>query len=420
MTNLVNGMVAESLTAVSDWSNPMQYPFILAVYARRYANKVPMPKELISIFENASTQIDTCNNTADALVVAQWVYDQLQAIGDEPDQDQDQGDDHSGDQSGDQGDDQGDEQSGDGDGQSEGDGEDGAQDGSGRPTSDQNANGDTSPPTTDKSAQKPNGKAREVEPTCEVPTGKQGIGAYNKKELMVKPDYFMDQCCDHDLSANVSARLQYDVRKLFENTGHESFERNKRSGVLNRSSIASIAQGKTNVFKRHLAVGGIDSAVVIGLDLSWSMLDYNRFPNALKTANALMHVLTKAGVAVAIIGFSDNVSVLKPFEMNSFNGENVLRKTKLDNSTNDYLAIRYGHELLQSRGEARKVLFMLTDGEGAMSESQLQIESGNRVGITTVGIGIGVDISDTYKTNLLVKNADDLGNASFSKIKLVA
>jgi cobalamin biosynthesis protein CobT len=302
----------------------------------------------------------------------------------------------------------------------EGDGQDGAQDGSGRSTGDQNGEDDTNPPVTDKNAKQPDGKAREVEPTCEVPTGKQGLGAYNKKELLVKPDFFTNTSADHDLSANVSARLQYDVRKLFENTGHESFERNKRSGVLNRSSIASIAQGKTNVFKRHLAVGGIDSAVVIGIDLSWSMWDFDRFPNALKTANALMNVLTKSGVAVAVIGFSDNVSVLKPFGMNTTKGAEVLRQAKLDNSTNDYLAIRYGHELLQSRNEVRKVLFMLTDGDGAMYESKIQIESGARVGITTVGIGIGVDVSETYNVNVMVKSADELGSASFSKIKLIA
>ena len=133
-----------------------------------------------------------------------------------------------------------------------------------------------------------------------------------------------------------------------------------------------------------------------------------------------MNVLTKSGVAVAVIGFSDNVSVLKPFGMNTTKGAEVLRQAKLDNSTNDYLAIRYGHELLQSRNEVRKVLFMLTDGDGAMYESKIQIESGARVGITTVGIGIGVDVSETYNVNVMVKSADELGSASFSKIKLIA
>jgi cobalamin biosynthesis protein CobT len=133
-----------------------------------------------------------------------------------------------------------------------------------------------------------------------------------------------------------------------------------------------------------------------------------------------MNVLTKSGVAVCIIGFSDNVSVLKPFAMNTIKGADVLRQAKMDNSTNDYLAIRYGHELLQGRSEVRKVLFMLTDGDGAMDESKIQIKSGERVGITTVGVGIGVDVSNTYNVNILVKNADDLGNASFSKIKLIA
>lgn len=42
-TDLVNQIVEESIAQVKDWSDPRQYPFILAVHGRRYANKVPTP-----------------------------------------------------------------------------------------------------------------------------------------------------------------------------------------------------------------------------------------------------------------------------------------------------------------------------------------------------------------------------------------
>ena len=77
LTVLVNQMVAESLKSVSDWTDPAQYPYVLAIYGRRYANKVPLAAGLERIFDEASTRIDYCKNSKDTLAVAVWVYDQL-------------------------------------------------------------------------------------------------------------------------------------------------------------------------------------------------------------------------------------------------------------------------------------------------------------------------------------------------------
>ena len=89
-------------------------------------------------------------------------------------------------------------------------------------------------------------------------------------------------------------------------------------------------------------------------------------------------------------------------------------------STNDYFAVRVAHEMLYARPEARKVLFVLTDGEGHKYETRKQVQSGERLGVTTIGVGIQLKVEDVYANNVFVKESKDLGTASFKGIKLAA
>ena len=75
---LIDGMTTEGLAQVSDWSNPAQYPYVLAVYARPHATiKVPMAEGLAPIFEEATRRTHLCKSSRDTLAVAVWVYAQL-------------------------------------------------------------------------------------------------------------------------------------------------------------------------------------------------------------------------------------------------------------------------------------------------------------------------------------------------------
>ena len=81
LTALINGVVAESLTEVTDWSNPAQYPFVLAVYARRHATiKVPLAEGLQPIFAEASKRLNNATDSFDTLDIAVWVFNQLNQI----------------------------------------------------------------------------------------------------------------------------------------------------------------------------------------------------------------------------------------------------------------------------------------------------------------------------------------------------
>jgi hypothetical protein len=66
------------------------------------------------------------------------------------------------------------------------------------------------------------------------------------------------------------------------------------------------------------------------------------------------------------------------------------------------------------------VVFVLTDGYGHIEATRAQAISGENLGITTVGVGIGGDVSRVYTQSVVVENGGNLGDASFKQIKLAA
>jgi cobalamin biosynthesis protein CobT len=76
--------------------------------------------------------------------------------------------------------------------------------------------------------------------------------------------------------------------------------------------------------------------------------------------------------------------------------------------------------MLAQRPERRKIAFVITDGYGNPGAVRQQVASGKALGVTTIGIGIGTDVSSIYGQAVTVRNIADLGNASFKQIKLAA
>ena len=84
---LIDDMSTQALDHVQsdgskiDWSDPAQYPFVLAVYARPHATiKVPVAKGLKPIFDEAVKRTAQCNSSFDTLAVAVWVYERLNML----------------------------------------------------------------------------------------------------------------------------------------------------------------------------------------------------------------------------------------------------------------------------------------------------------------------------------------------------
>jgi cobalamin biosynthesis protein CobT len=454
---LAERMVSEALDAVTDWSNPQQYPFVLAMYLRDHAKtKVPLAVGLEPIFEQAKAMLIGCNNSYDTLKVAKWVFEQLKKNGKGKGQGQGQGQP------------QGEGQGQDGTGQ-DGTGQEGTQEGQGKGNKADKGQGQGQPtgkgdkPLEDGSKADGEGDnqgqgegqqqgqqqgegqgtdaegegkgagnakpvdedtiAVEVEPTNSAPEGKGGIGSYEKDSSLVDSDWQLRSTSRFDVKVNIPAKLRYTVKRLFENSGLEEFQRNRKSGSVNVHALTKLGFSD-RLFKRRLETDGIDSAVVICLDISDSMFtdeaDYARIRSAVKTTYALLETMSKAGVSTSVLAFGRFTSVLKPWNMPIPKIGDLLGKVKSEGSTNDYFAVRYAHEMLLARPEVRKICFSITDGIGNTNRVRLQCESGARLGITTIGVGIGMSVHNAYPQNVTVMKTEDLGTTSFEKIKLVA
>jgi len=75
---LIDTMATQALNEVTDWADPKQYPFALAVYARKHGQvRVPLAKGLRPIFDEACSRLESANSTQDTWKIAEWVYEQL-------------------------------------------------------------------------------------------------------------------------------------------------------------------------------------------------------------------------------------------------------------------------------------------------------------------------------------------------------
>jgi Mg-chelatase subunit ChlD len=473
LTRLIDGFVAEAMAQVEDWSDPAQYPFILAVMCRPHAKQViPLPLPLHSIFTEAVHRLDACRpglpGTRDTMDIAEWVFDQLKALPQQPPKQppqqppQGEGQGQDGEGQGEDGEGQGqgaDGQGEDGEGQGQGQGADGQGQGQGQEGDGQGADGEgqgqekgqegpsdgqegpqkdgdkgqgtptpKAAPEAPKEAFSPvNNKkgemvlAVETEPSAEIPEDATGHGTYDKGAKLSRQGAHVGYPC-HDMQVTVPAKMRYDLKRMFDKSGMEEFQPGRKTGALNVRALPSLARGNDRLFKRRMEVEGIDSAVVIVLDVSGSMEEVSsgyRIKSAVKACAALLESLNAAGVATCVLTFASTTSVLKPWAMPVKKALGEIKGVRCGSTTNDYFAVKYAHELLLARNEQRKVCFVITDGGGA-HYTALQVQSGERLGLTTVGVGIGVDISSTYPQSVCIDDVTKLGEVAFSQIKLAA
>ena len=402
---LIDTMSRQALVEVSDWNNPAQYPYLLAVHCRKHATvKLPVNQRLLPIFDEAARRCAIANSSADTLLIAEWVYDQIKQESkkpteppptDTPPTDTPPTDTPPNPPDGPVG------PSNDGD---EGDG-------------------------TDEDKQPPNGpikspegvEPKDVEPQLE---DGGGYGSYSS-DSDVQPS---SHCTRGKLNLPdlaIPAKLRYEVKRLFDNTGVSEFSRNRKFGSVNVHALPTVATGNDRVFKRRLDVEGVDSAVVIVLDISGSMFNATdpadqKIVPAAQACRALVDTLESAGVKVAVLAFGSSVFEVKPFDMNRRKANVLLGQMAPAGGTNDYSALRYAHQLLVKRTENRKLSFVITDGRGDPDAVRQQVKSGTAFGITTVGVGIRSDVSDIYTNAVTIHNAKEIGDVSFKQIKLAA
>lgn len=400
---LIDTMTRDALASVKDWNDSRQYPYILAVACRKHATiKVPCNPRLTAIFDEAAVRCEKATSTADTLKIAEWVYEQIKQESEKP-----QGkskdkpkDAPPKDQNGPTSPDQG---QGEGEGAGEG----------------------------DKPSDAPSGPVQspvDVEAVSVEPTLAAGgsMGNYSADATLQHEEYHLSGFAIPDLvNAPIPAKLRYEVKRLFDDSGLSDFTRNRKAGSVNVHALPTVATGNDRVFKRRLEVEGVDSAVVICLDVSGSMFDDERGKKALigpavQTCRAMLETLNAAGVKTAVICFGSYISVPKGFNKTARQACTQLGTVKSGGGTNDYAALRYAHQMLAQRHERRKITFVITDGRGHPDAVRQQVNSGKALGVTTIGIGIKADVVDIYGNAVTVQDIADLGNTSFKQIKLAA
>ena len=431
LSTLINDMVDAGLDGVTDWSNPAQFPFVIAAFCRNHATrKVPVHPVILPIFEQAKVRLNDCTNSAQVRDLADWVFDQLeQAIEDQPEDGGDEdGEGEPSDEPSDQPTDGGSKPTDGGgepsdgepseDGEStDGEGEDGEGEGEGKPTEGESKR------------IKPinSGDAVNPEPSLDREKGVNGGISWS-------PSTTLDKDCKHvadegdaryrtwDLRPVGGAKLRYEVRRLFEMSGIDEYQFNRRHGQLDAGNLHTIPAGNDRVFKRHHEEGGIDSAVVFIMDCSGSMFDDN-MKAAAPVMATMLDTLDRAGVATSVITFGTTTSMLKPWNMTKAKALPLISHLKSGGDNSDSAALRYAHNLLLNRPEQRKVVFILADGGVSYDDQKRcmsQAKSGERLGITTIGIGIHADLSSMYPNNIVIDKLDQLAGASFKQIKLAA
>jgi cobalamin biosynthesis protein CobT len=179
-----------------------------------------------------------------------------------------------------------------------------------------------------------------------------------------------------------------------------------------------------NLFKRRDEVEGVDSAVLILLDNSGSM-EYprdgsTRMQAAVPVVVALHAAATAAGASVAVDAFSMATTPVVGWGAPTAKLAGLIAKINPNYNTNDYMAVRLAGDKLLARPEQRKVLIVITDGNGDKERTAKHVAALERCGVTVIGIGILLDseMTTVYPSSINVKNLQDLASASFKHIKV--
>lgn len=428
---LLRGMVEQARDAVQDWSDPAQYPFLLAVYARQYPiPALPLPAGLDPIFAEATRRIASVTSSRDTLKIAEWVYTQLQQIPpqqEEQQQEEQQQEEQQQEEGQEEGQQAGEPQEGEGkqagaDGEQQQDDEAGADgadtEGNGKQAGDQQDGDQQGANETSSPARAPQGEPTggiEVEPCVTLGSGGTG-GSFDRAGDMEKKPFTMEGRIN-STDITVPGKLRFELRKLFERTAREDFEVNLKSGSINAGALFK-AGNSDRLFRRRDEDEGIESAVVIVLDCSGSM--HSKMSTVVGACVAIMKSLEDAGVEVAVLTFHSKTAVLKSFTQSSRSVMDTLGRLCPIGGTNDYHAIRVAHEMLIRHRAQRKVCLSITDGEGDVEATRRQCKAGTALGIQTIGVGIGYNVNRVYKDAVRVDNVQDLGGVAFSRLKAAA
>ena len=234
-------------------------------------------------------------------------------------------------------------------------------------------------------------------------------------------------------------RLSYELRQVLENSATDDLSRHLSAGRLSRNWSA-IARGSSDVFERRNTVAGIDTAVLIAVDQSGSMAlepsdrtPIDKIGAAAGAARMLVQVLSRCpGVAFDVRGFSSGDEfvgdgqrgrqrqagwhIFKSFaeSASAFTRRSAALYATRD-TTPEIAALADVLRIISARREQRKIVIWIGDGEAYSAPAARALQE-KYPGVTVIGIGIKVDLSDCFKHSVRVNEAKCLAAVSFRTI----
>jgi hypothetical protein len=362
-----------------DWSQPDAWPFALALWARTHVHvRPPVPAEVAAIFEDELTSPRTC--TSDCVHTAIRIYHRLNL------------------QNGEQGEQDQEEQ--------------------GEPLK------DVDPICVEPDLFAPKGERESERQQRKVDMSELGQGA---EEYNLAPRETVSGIIRLPEPTPPKAKLKNEFRKLFDRSAHEAWDSGRKSGQVNPGALHR-HQFDDGLFRRRVEREGVETAVSILVDRSGSTdagagnRNLTLLQEELSACDTIVQALEHARVnwrvdafdteVNQIAGWSDGVSTLRA----------NLRRTESGRSTRDVLALNGAASELLSRPEQRKVILILTDGDGDNGPEHTRLATARieSLGVTVIGVGIGVDVSKSYTQYVNVQSVEELAVASLDKIKLCA
>ncbi|GGP69764.1 hypothetical protein GCM10009347_38710 [Shewanella algicola] len=196
---------------------------------------------------------------------------------------------------------------------------------------------------------------------------------------------------DDDLRGVIS-KLKNPLKRFFHDQNFVNHSLHNRGKSINSSRLAGVAIGNTKVFDSQTIHRSPNAAIALLIDKSGSMSDEdmtmaNSVAYSLSTALDGIHgVESLVGYYPVIGNQEDMLGIVKSFEeKKSAQGFNI----DSYGTTPTADAITSATSLLMSRGEPRKLLFVITDGSpDNVALTEKAIEEATALGVKVFGIGI--------------------------------
>lgn len=214
--------------------------------------------------------------------------------------------------------------------------------------------------------------------------------------------------------------LANSLKRLFEEDTDEYVPFTSGRYDVMRGSIGKTAK----VFnKKRVPADRADMAVLLAVDNSGSMNDFNNIQNAVCAAVVIAEACEKMKIPVYIMGFTREPRQFVPWK-HSKEQLSSLIKMRATGGTDDALAIKFAREIINRVNSEHKFVFVLSDGYGSPQEMKEEIKKTRKTAdVFAVGLGnIGTEyFKNVYGQDFLhMKDTNGLAKELSKKlIKLV-